>query len=138
MKSYKQIIHEVAPPVSPGDKEFVALHPVTKKQFVRWPEHQFKGGTKKDHTKTAVASDATGMETQAEKEKKGIVSEESSPYTKACEEAKGVMLPSMHSKLNKAFGEMHHGADEVDTLKKHGLHDNEQLKPILKKHSIGA
>jgi hypothetical protein len=61
MKTFKQMISEVARAVSPADKEFVALHKIEKKQFTKNPEHQFKGGTKKDHTKLADQSNDTGM-----------------------------------------------------------------------------
>lgn len=68
-KTYNQLVNEVAPAVSPADKEFVALHRVRKYQAVNYPEHQFKGGTEKDHTKLSVPSDETGIETEAKNEK---------------------------------------------------------------------
>lgn len=69
MKTFKQILSEVARAQSPADKEFVALHPVDKKQFVRWPESQFKGTTKKDESKMAHPSNETGVEDEIKKEK---------------------------------------------------------------------
>jgi hypothetical protein len=69
MKTYNELINEVAAPQSPADKEFVALHRVRKYQAVNYPEHQFKGGTEKDHTKLTVPSNETGVETEVEKEK---------------------------------------------------------------------
>lgn len=62
MKTFKQVLAEIATAKSPADKEFVALHTTTKKQFTKHPETQFKGGTKKDHSKAAGPSNATGME----------------------------------------------------------------------------
>lgn len=69
MKTFKQLISEVARAQSPADKEFVALHPVSKKQFVKYPEGQFKGTTHKDTSKEAHMSNVTGMEDEVEKEK---------------------------------------------------------------------
>lgn len=69
MSRFKEILAEVARAQSPGDKEFVALHKVEKKQFVQYPETQFKGGTEKDHSKMAHPSNETGVESDVEKEK---------------------------------------------------------------------
>ena len=69
MKNYRDLINEVASAQSPADKEFVALHKIIKKQFVDYPEHQFKGGVGKDHTKLSVPSNETGMDDDVEKEK---------------------------------------------------------------------
>lgn len=69
MKTYKQIINEVAAAQSPADKEFVALHRIAKKGHPVATEVQFKGGTEKDHTKLSKPSDETGAESAVEKEK---------------------------------------------------------------------
>lgn len=68
MKSFLQLIGEVAKAVSPADKEFVALHRIAKTQKVAWPSAQFDGGTVKDHSKLSEPSDATGIKADIEKE----------------------------------------------------------------------
>jgi hypothetical protein len=69
MKKFLELVNEVAKAVSPADKEFVALHRIVKTQRVAYPEHQFKGGTEKDHTKLTTPSNETGMEDAVAKEK---------------------------------------------------------------------
>lgn len=75
MKTYKQLISEVATAKSPADKEFVALHKIAKTQRVAYPEHQFKGGTEKDHTKLATPANDTGINDEVEKEKPKTIGE---------------------------------------------------------------
>jgi len=69
MKNLHNILMEVAAPQSPADKEFVALHATQKKQFVDYPESQFKGTPEKDETKLAHPSKETGHDEHVEKEK---------------------------------------------------------------------
>ena len=68
---FMDALNEIARAQSPADKEFVALHPVEKKEIVKYPEHQFKGGTgvKKDKSKLTHSSNATGMVDDIAKEK---------------------------------------------------------------------
>lgn len=69
MKTYNEMLSEVARAVSPSDKEFIGLHKIKKTSFLNTPEHQFKGGTKKDKSKLAEPSDDTGVETEVKKER---------------------------------------------------------------------
>lgn len=69
MKTYKQLVAEVAAYVSPADKEFRALHRVKKVSHPVATGVQFKPNVNKDESKLAHPSDATGIETEVEKEK---------------------------------------------------------------------
>ena len=69
MKTYKQLVAEVAAYVSPADKEFRALHKVQKVGHPVASSAQFKSDVNKDESKLAHPSDATGIETEVEKEK---------------------------------------------------------------------
>lgn len=69
MKTYKQLVAEVAAYVSPADKEFRALHRVQKVGHPVAAGVQFKPNANKDESKLAHPSDATGIETEVEKEK---------------------------------------------------------------------
>lgn len=149
MKTYNELINEVAAPQSPADKEFVALHRVRKYQAVNYPEHQFKGGTEKDHTKLTTPSNETGVETEVEKEKPHqlgewrevvaiaeLVEAIEGPYAHAFHDAKKVMPAHTHHNLARAFHAMNQGGDEHEELEKHDLHKHNELHPILKKHGI--
>jgi hypothetical protein len=69
MKTYRNLINEVARAQSPSDKEFVAIHRVMKKDHPVATEAQFKGGTEKDETKLSHPSNETGVETAVAQER---------------------------------------------------------------------
>lgn len=126
MKTYKQIISEVAPAVSPADKEFVAMHPVTKKQFVRWPENQFKGGTAKDHSKLAKPDPNGEMQAQADREKPNV-----SESFRALEESKknpkdhgGGYVGVNDNEKNKESGHIEYALMTAKHMRHHGLDSN--------------
>lgn len=71
MKTFKQLVAEVATHVSPADKEFRALHKVQKVGHPVATGAQFKPNVNKDESKLAHPSDLTGVETDVKKETPG-------------------------------------------------------------------
>ncbi len=104
MKNLHNILMEVAAPQSPADKEFVALHATQKKQFVDYPESQFKGTPEKDETKLAHPSKETGHDEHVEKEKP--VSEE------AIEESHIFHSPVDADRMKKRLASATKGSDK--------------------------
>lgn len=102
MKTYKELVNEVAAACSPSDKEFVALHKIVKSQRVAYPEHQFKGGTKKDESKISHMSNETGNADAVEKEKPKPVAEAVAPPGQGAGRGGRPELDAAHAAAKKA------------------------------------
>lgn len=142
-KTYNQLINEVAPAVSPADKEFVALHRVRKYQAVNYPEHQFKGGTEKDHTKLTVPSNETGVESEVEAEKPKPLGESWRVFVSESAHIKDAMKAKMRGDDEGYHNHMaaHYGQEKLtgatqsyrDAAARYKEHDEEHKKILAKK-----
>lgn len=103
MKTFKQLVNEVAAHQSPADKEFRALHKVQKTNHPVATEAQFKGGTKKDQSKLAHTSNETGMVDDVKKEQ---------PIQEEEEEAERV--------VNESFSLVRYRSELSEAIKDHG------------------